>query len=152
MNIQDLISISILLLQSIPLILFLITRKTYHLIIFIVFMSVAKITDFIKDNEIISSSRRPNGAFNCNLLCNDGSRKNKPGMPSSHAASAIFFLIVYWNYTSSPYIRALLVIYYLLILQSRYYKKCHSLSQLLVGSLIGMAVGFTLNHYKARLL
>lgn len=152
MNIQDIISSSILLLYVISIIMYFKTKDIYHLIIALGLWATAGISEDIKYHIIGTRSPRPEGAFNCNLLCNDGDQEGRPGMPSSHAAVVTFFAIIYWNYTKNPYIRAMLISYYFLILQSRYFKKCHSISQLIVGTLVGVGTSFAILETKMRLL
>lgn len=152
MNVQDLISTTIILLYGITFMMYLITGNVYHIIVAIGLWGTAGISEFIKHHIIKTYSPRPEGAFNCNVLCTDGSQAGKPGMPSSHAAASIFFVIMYWKYTKNPYVRTLLLIYYLLILQSRYFKNCHSIPQLIVGSLVGFSTSAIVLKYTARLL
>ena len=150
MNVQDLISLSIIPINIIPLILYFITRDKYHLIVGIGIWVTAKLSEFIKHHIIEERSPRPQGAFDCNMFCNDGDQAGKPGMPSSHAAASIFFAIMYWNDTKNPYVRAMLLLYYLLIVQSRYFKNCHSIPQLIVGSIVGISTSKIVLKYIVR--
>ena len=152
MVIQDLISISITLLYGISIAMYIKTNDIYHLFIAFGLWATAGISEYIKHHIIGIRSPRPEGAFDCNLLCNDGKQEGRPGMPSSHAAVVTFFVIIYWNYTKNPYVRALLIAYYFLILQSRYNKKCHSIPQLIVGTLVGMGTSAAVLQTKMRLL
>lgn len=152
MNLQDLISISIIPINIIPLILYFTTKDNYHLLIIVGLWTTVGLSEFIKHFIIKNASPRPQEALNCNLLCDDGNQGGKPGMPSSHAAASMFFFIIYWNYTTNPYFRAMLLSYYLLIIHSRYAKKCHTIPQLIVGSLFGMGTAAAVLKYRMRLL
>jgi len=152
MNVQDIISSSIPILYIISIMMYFKTNNVYHLFIVFGLWTTAGISEFIKYYIIQKNSVRPDGAVNCNIWCNNGNQEGKPGMPSSHAAVTTFFVIIYWNYTKNPYIRTLLLIYYFLILQSRFYKNCHTVPQLMMGTLLGLGIGTAMLKYKMRML
>jgi membrane-associated phospholipid phosphatase len=138
MNILDLASISILLAYIIPPILFAATKNVIHLKAFIGLLATSVISESIKYNLIGEKSPRPFGATNCNLLCNDGNQAGRPGMPSSHSAEAAFILGYYFQVTNNKYIRLSLLFYAASIMLSRYLKKCHSIPQIVVGTILGL--------------
>ena len=150
MNLQDLISTSIILLYVVSITMYVITKNTYHIIVAFGIWGTAGLSEYVKHHIIKNRNPRPDGAYNCNMLCNNGDQAGKPGMPSSHAAASAFFMIMYWNYTTNPYVRAILLFYYLLILRSRYVKHCHSIPQLIVGSLVGAGTSSFLLKYMVR--
>ena len=145
MNFQDFISISILAAYIIPVILYSITHQPYHKIAFIGVLAASGISECIKHIFIKEVSPRPQGASNCDLLCTNGKQEGKPGMPSSHSATIAFFATFYFRHTNHLYIRISLICYAILVMMSRYYKRCHSISQIMVGAFLGGSMGVLLN-------
>jgi membrane-associated phospholipid phosphatase len=145
MNFQDFLSSSILILYIIPIILYGITRNPYHKIAFIGTLGATAISECIKHIFIKEASPRPQGAMNCNIMCTNGNREGKPGMPSSHAATVAFFATYYVRHTNNLYIRGILISYAVLVMMSRYHKRCHTVPQIMVGALLGGSMGMLLN-------
>ena len=144
MNFQDFISSSILIVYMIPIVLYGMTHKSYHIIAFIGTLAATAISECIKHIFIKEVSPRPQGAMNCNVMCTNGNQEGKPGMPSSHATTVAFFAVYYFRHTQNIYLRAILIGYALLVMMSRYYKRCHSLLQLMMGALLGGSMGVLL--------
>lgn len=94
-------------------------------------------SEFLKYYVIQEASPRPKGAMNCNLWCNDGNQEGRPGMPSSHSAEVAFFVAYYWKQVDSLMWKVLLVLYGMAVMISRYMKRCHSVSQIVVGGMVG---------------
>lgn len=134
--IQDTISASVGLVYIIPIVLFMYTYNPIHIRAFFGAFLVI-LTEYIK-RRIGKNSPRPEGAQNCNLLCNDGNVSGQPGMPSGHSLNATFFAGFYYQYTNNIFIRSGLIIYAGLIMLSRYIKKCHTIGQISTGALIGI--------------
>jgi membrane-associated phospholipid phosphatase len=145
MNFQDFISSSILIIYIIPIVLYGMTHQSYHEIAFIGTLAATSISECIKHIFIKELSQRPQGAMNCNVMCTNGNQEGKPGMPSSHAATVAFFAIYYCRHTRNLYIRIILIGYALLVMMSRYYKRCHSIPQIMVGALLGGSMGVLLS-------
>jgi membrane-associated phospholipid phosphatase len=147
MTIYDILSLSIIFIYIIPLILYIITYNIIHMWAFLGVISTTLISETIKLLIIGNSNPRPAGAINCNLFCNDGNQSGKPGMPSSHSASVAFFSGFYYQQTDNKYIRIGLIIYTGLVILSRYLKRCHTISQVLVGAILGMSLSlFIVRH------
>jgi membrane-associated phospholipid phosphatase len=104
------------------------------------------VNEGLKYYVIGTSSPRPAGATNCNLWVNDGKQGGRPGMPSGHSAQVSFFVGYYAQQTSSLSLRILLFLYGLAVMVSRYTKQCHTLSQILSGSVLG----FTISYFMVR--
>jgi len=142
--IWDLISSSTVFLYIITIGLYIYTKNTVHLIACIGLAGIVTFTEFIKYTVVGYSNPRPRGAKNCNLWCNDGIQEGQPGMPSSHAATVAFFA-AYYAIPSYEYdamiIRGGLLVYAILVILSRYVKRCHSVEQLIVGALLGALLG-----------
>jgi len=145
MNFQDFISASVIIEYLLPIILYVYTEQSYHKIAFIGTFVTMVISECIKHYFVKKASPRPRGAINCNLLCTDGNQEGKPGMPSSHAATVTFFAAFYFRHTSNFYLRALLILYAILVISSRYVKRCHSIPQLAGGALLGYLLSVLLN-------
>ncbi len=99
-------------------------------------------SEFIKLNIIKNYSPRPQNAKNCNLFCNDGDQSNKPGMPSSHMALTSYAVAYFINkYELSKYIKFALFFYVISMALARYFKYCHTIGQIIVGTLYGSFFG-----------
>jgi acid phosphatase family membrane protein YuiD len=105
-------------------------------------ISTVFISESIKLYIIGKGNPRPKGAEDCNLFCNDGDQSGKPGMPSSHSALVSFFSGFYLQQTSDDYLRIILVVYALLVMLSRYLKRCHTINQIIVGGLLGYSLSW----------
>ena len=142
MNILNLTSMSVLLGYIILPVLFVITKNMIHIKAFIGLFGTSIISETIKYNLIGDLSPRPFGATDCNLLCNDGNQAGKPGMPSSHSAEVAFILGYYSQITDNKYIRLSLLFYAAAVMLSRYLKNCHSIPQIMVGTVLGLFISW----------
>ena len=133
----DLLSISVIFSYIIPLILYIKTSSIIHIKALLYLIGLVSISEYTKFNIIKSKSVRPQGASNCNMLCNDGNQSGRPGMPSSHSLVATFFSCYYLQFTTNPIIKIALYVYPILIMLSRYLKRCHTIYQIGTGSFIG---------------
>jgi membrane-associated phospholipid phosphatase len=133
---------SVVLLYVIPPILYVITKNVIHVKAFLGLIGTTFISETLKYFFIGKLSPRPEGAKDCNLLCNDGNQSGRPGMPSSHSAEAAFILGFYYQQYDNRYIRLSLVIYTALVMLSRYLKKCHTINQVFVGAFLGLLLSW----------
>ena len=138
-SIYNTISSSILLAYFVPLFLTIYKSDLRQLKGFVGVFTTTFFVDILKLHVIGTSDPRPAGARDCNLFNTDGPQSGAPGMPSGHAATAAFFAAYYFKELSNVYVRILLLAYAALIIYSRYIKRCHTISQLLVGTAIGIA-------------
>ena len=145
MNVTDLISMSVGILYLIPLIFYFITYNPIHLKAFVGVGATTVISESIK-YVLGKVSPRPEGAKNCNLLCNDGNQSGQPGMPSSHSATVAFFSGFYFNETNNLFMKAFLVGYAGLIMLSRYMKSCHTINQIVGGAILGVSLSWIVRH------
>jgi membrane-associated phospholipid phosphatase len=145
MNASDLISMSVGILYLIPLIFYIVTKNPLHLKAFIGVGGTTIISESIK-YVLGKVSPRPQGAKNCNLLCNDGNQSGQPGMPSSHSATVAFFSGFYFQESNNPLIKAFLIGYAGVVMASRYVKKCHTLAQIIGGAILGVSLSFIVRH------
>ena len=85
-------------------------------------------------------SPRPEGATACNLLCSSGSWAGKPGFPSGHMATTSVFASAMAFLFPNPLVIGACVALVLAMGWSRYAKKCHTLTQIIGGTLYGFAI------------
>ena len=96
-------------------------------------------------------ARRPDKACNCNFYANNGIVEGQPGLPSTHMA-IVGFLFMFSHLTITKYIDNTIFFYLvntlflLLTAWSRYYKKCHSLLQIILGGILGILYGYLVYH------
>ena len=137
-NIDDIISVSIILLYAVPWIRYALTQNIGELRPFWGMIGTILINESMKHYIIGTASPRPAGATNCNLLANDGPQGGRPGMPSGHSAQVSFFT-GYYIQTLPPslWTHLLLPSYAILVMASRWTKSCHSPLQILSGSVLG---------------
>jgi membrane-associated phospholipid phosphatase len=147
MNIQDIISSSVVLMYLAPFGLYIITQNSVHIKAFLGVFGTLAITETLKKVFIKTLSPRPRGALNCNLLCNDGDQSGKPGMPSSHSSTVAFFASYYIQNTTNPIIKISLTTYAAFVMLSRYLKRCHSINQIGTGALLGILFSILIVRY-----
>ena len=140
MLIWNILSASAGVMYLVPLIGFALTHQFYHIKGFIGLFGTLCIGEFLKHIVIGTNGPRPQGARDCNLLCNDGPQGGRPGMPSTHSAQVVFFAAFYAQYLKKPWMRATLYAYALLVMLSRYIKQCHSLPQIAAGAALGIGL------------
>jgi membrane-associated phospholipid phosphatase len=133
----DILSFSVIFSYIIPFVLYIKTSSIIHIKALLYLIGLVSISEYSKFNIIRSKSVRPYGASNCNMLCNDGNQSGQPGMPSSHSLVATFFSCYYLQFTTNPILKIILYIYPILIMLSRYLKRCHTIYQIGTGSFIG---------------
>lgn len=141
-TIWDYISVSVIFLYIIPLIIYFNTNDIIHIKALLGLIGTTTISESIKRVIIKDNSPRPDGASNCNLLCNDGIQSGKPGMPSSHSAQVAFFTGFYIQYTQNIYVRIILIGYMIIVMFSRYIKYCHTFGQIIIGGIIGGFISY----------
>ena len=94
-------------------------------------------------------SRRPEGAENCDYLSKMGpAKKDAPGFPSGHMTTTAFFAMykAIDNKENAPLI-ALLTAIVISMSWSRYYKKCHTVLQIIGGIILGGGSAFLIKNY-----
>jgi membrane-associated phospholipid phosphatase len=144
---EDLISLSVLLVYIIPGALYVYTGNVRDLIAIAGVVATGTLSEGIKHLIIGTRSPRPKGASGCDLLCNDGLQEGKPGMPSGHSALAFFFAGFYFNQTNEVWIKVILVIFATGVAYSRCTKRCHSIEQAIAGALFGIIMSILVTSY-----
>jgi membrane-associated phospholipid phosphatase len=144
---EDTISMSVVVLYAVPILLYIFTQDPKQIIGLLGLIGATSLSEAIKLYIIKDASPRPKGANNCNLWCSDGNQDGKPGMPSSHSAEVSFFAGFYFQQTTNIYIRGMLVLYAMLVMLSRYTKKCHNIYQIVTGSLLGIILSILVVWY-----
>lgn len=92
-------------------------------------------------------AKRPQGAKGCDYNSQKGDCSGKPGCPSGHMSTTAFFVVfnililTKTNYIKSDINRrifmSLNIILLILMGWARYYKLCHSILQIVLGSILG---------------
>jgi hypothetical protein len=92
-------------------------------------------------------AKRPQGARGCDYHSRKGDCSGKPGCPSGHMSTTAYFVVFNLlilnktNYIKSPLNKqiftSLNIGLLLLMGWARYYKLCHSICQIILGSLLG---------------
>tara|TARA_B100000780_G_C21095667_1_gene441871 strand:- start:8 stop:490 length:483 start_codon:yes stop_codon:yes gene_type:complete len=90
-----------------------------------------------KSFPLLGKGTRPVGAKNCKIF-SDGTISKSYGMPSGHAQSIAFFLTSELNNNSNYLYKVCLTIISIFMIYSRVNLGCHTIQQVLVGSIIGI--------------
>lgn len=146
-TIWDLISCLEGFLFGVPIVLYFTTYNFKHIQNVIALFVTIISGEFIKFNIIGDASPRPALASNCNMLCNNGAQGGKPGMPSTHMAIVTAFCTLYFpSGTINESIKNPIVYGFAILIiamgAARYYKNCHTLEQIVVGTLFGFVCGY----------
>ena len=102
----------------------------------------------IKKLPLLGLGKRPNGSINCGLFIDENNPKKIAtsfGMPSGHSSTAVLFALFWIIYITKNYNFDLLNILNILllifisssILYSRYILGCHTIQQIIIGSILG---------------
>ena len=134
--------ISIFPLSIILYLLYNIIRYNRYKNILIVFLLVSFISQFIKTlpypNKWKHITDRPKTACNCDYISLNGPINNKCGMPSGHVSTMTFFSI-YMAYKTN---RLEYLLFIPTTIWARYYKKCHNITQIIFGFLLGISAAY----------
>jgi membrane-associated phospholipid phosphatase len=89
---------------------------------------------------------RPEGATDCDYLsCGGLVKPNSPGMPSGHMATTSYFVIYNILYIIKNNYNKMLIFGNIILLifmgWARIEKKCHNLSQVIAGTILGSLMG-----------
>lgn len=144
---EEEISLSVAFISLVPIVLYIITEDLNQLKALIGLIGTIIVNESIKYFVIKERSPRPIGAKNCNLCGDGGNQEGKPGMPSGHSAQIGFFAGYYFQQTDNIWIRLLLIIYAILVMISRYTKKCHTVYQILTGGMLGTVMSILTVRY-----
>lgn len=139
----NVISLSELIVLVSPIYFWMTTHNIIHILAILGIIVTMTITESIK-HWILPSWSRPKGARGCDLLCTSQNDDGKPGMPSGHMSSLAFYGGFY-NITNP-----LFYVYGILVAVSRWGKRCHSLDQILGGTILGGALGIGARSGLAR--
>ena len=139
-QINNIISISVIVVYIIPAIMYYYTGNIQEIIAIIGACATVTISEGIKYFIIGTRNPRPKGAEGCNLFCTDGLQEGRPGMPSGHSGLVGFFVGYYWNETTHPLFNLGLLLFAGLVMYSRYAKRCHTITQIMLGGLFGLGM------------
>ena len=136
-------------------------KNKVDLVLFISEMLGAFLVKLLKKIEypmpFYKLTRRPKGSSNCDYLSRNGpSKKNAPGFPSGHMNSvsifAAFMIFSKYYVSQEKDILKFISKNFLFLVANigivaltafaRYYKKCHSILQIVCGTLLGTIIGY----------
>jgi len=137
----NLASMSVILVYIIPVVLYMYQGNSREIYALMGACTTTLIGEGIKYGIIGYNNVRPQGAYDCNSWCSDGKQGGQPGMPSGHAASVSFFTAYYFDKTDNAWIQLVLIMFAVVVISSRYIKQCHTIEQLIAGSLLGIGMG-----------
>lgn len=114
------------------------------------YITVSGLVDIIKrlpyPKEFLPYTYRPEGAKNCNLLSNNGEQsKTAPGFPSGQMATVSFY--VYYIFLFK---KKFSMVDFLILVSTgwaRYYKKCHTIFQIISGTVFGWLMSLLWYRY-----
>jgi len=138
MSLENTASMSVIAVYIIPSVLYYYTRNPREIMALLGAFGTGLASEGIKHLVIGERNPRPQGAYDCDLICMNGLQEGKPGMPSGHAAVSTFFAAYYFSETSNVWVRLALVVFAASVMYSRYTKRCHSAEQLVAGCLFGL--------------
>lgn len=98
-------------------------------------------------------TRRPKGAENCDYLSKNGpAKENAPGFPSGHMTTTAFYVVYKFLENNGSNLnqkeRFFLVSLVIIMGWARYYKKCHNLTQIFGGVILGSSMAYMVNYLK----
>jgi membrane-associated phospholipid phosphatase len=111
------------------------------------FTSIVVLSEYIKTiiYPYTNLAKRPIGARNSNFLANNGNVEGKPGLPSTHTAIVSYFSTYNFLIMCNTNLIGHTTIFHILNVGillatgwSRYYKKCHSMTQIVTGAIFGI--------------
>lgn len=97
--------------------------------------------------EKYAFNQRPKAAANCNMFSTGGPCQT-PGFPSGHSAGAVFiFSYFYFSRKRWNALNTVTFLFAVLVPISRVYLNCHTLLQVIAGSLYGFFLGWIYVHF-----
>jgi membrane-associated phospholipid phosphatase len=138
-HIAAIISLSVILTSLIPFAIYLYTHSNLYLFFGLsTFISLALngILKLILGTRL-SIFKRPANAFNCSSWNTGGKCGGKPGFPSGHTQSTIFFVILFYLITKNKWILLVGLLWTIIVAWSRIHRHCHTLLQTIFGAIVG---------------
>lgn len=157
LKVLDYISVSNLCIVAYPFIDYLLTGSSMSAVLAIAITICHIVTvalKFITSKYFVHPMfLRPAHARNCDYMCRNGLVGGKPGFPSGHMSSTLAFftvILLYKFHYGSRSIRSNDVItvaciagaYSLVMGYARHLKGCHTMTQIVVGSVLGIFIGW----------
>lgn len=139
---DNIVSLSVVLLYAVPWARYVLTKNLSELKPFWGLIGTVALNESIKYGLIGKASPRPANASDCNLWVNDGPQGGRPGMPSGHSAQVSFFVGYYLHTLTSIPLQLSLLCYAALVMLSRYTKSCHTVPQIMSGSVLGFVMSY----------
>ncbi len=122
----------------------------FNVYTFFIYLSIffkTFVLSFIKKRTIkLKIGKRPKGAVDCNMF-SCGGLSSTGGMPSGHMTFLfMLFVVAYINLKKLDLLTDNFIYFFaviiLLTIVGRYFSKCHTLLQIIMGSILGIILGY----------
>jgi membrane-associated phospholipid phosphatase len=122
----------------------------FNIYTFFIYLSIffkTYILSIIKNRTIkLDIGKRPKNAFNCNMF-SCGGLSTTGGMPSGHITFLfMLFVIMYNNLKRLDLLTDNFIYFFIVVILltfvGRYFSKCHTLLQIVMGSVLGIILGY----------
>lgn len=121
----------------VPLVIAVVLKRVGPALITVEMIFVSVTVEFLKP---LFDSPRPTGAIGCDAFCRGPAVGGKPGFPSGHMATTTAFATSMAFLFPTPLVIGSCVALVAAMGWSRYAKKCHTLTQIIGGTLYGFAI------------
>jgi membrane-associated phospholipid phosphatase len=131
------ISLLLVPLFIVPLVIAFVLKRAGIALVTVEMIAVSVSVELLKP---LFDSPRPAAAQGCDLFCTGPRVGGKPGFPSGHMATTTAFATSMAFLFPSPLVIGACLVLVAAMGWSRYAKKCHTLTQIIGGTLYGFAV------------
>ena len=124
------------------------TNNIYFLVLFIAIFSKQIPERILKALSPKSINKRPDKAFNCDMINQGGDASNRGGFPSGHctftsfiATYSVYIFVVSKNKKIKQQITSIMIVsilFAIIMPAVRYLKNCHTITQTLAGFFLGI--------------
>jgi membrane-associated phospholipid phosphatase len=127
--------------------LYIVAQKNRRLLYFLFFNAVivhgsVSAIKYSLPQEKYAFNKRPELAKNCNTFGNGGTCQT-PGFPSGHSTGAVFlFSYFFFSRKGWNIVNSITLLFAILVPISRVQLHCHTILQVIVGSIYGFCLGF----------
>jgi membrane-associated phospholipid phosphatase len=104
-----------------------------------------KLVKIATRGSTVAAFKRPPGARDCDFFCRNGDCAGRPGFPSGHATLVAFFFVYLYLLSGRMYgvlYLCVAIAAIAAVCAARIVKRCHTLLQVVVGTLWGAAAAF----------
>ncbi len=138
----DLFSISLILYSILIPIYILLYHKSVFVNLLLGMLVIHVLIKSLHNYNQLPFMKRPDDASNCNMCNGGGDYTQRGGFPSGHVTMTTYLWVSLWLNTQNDCIGIIAILVILSMCLSRYYKRCHTILQIVVG----VNLGFLLAH------